>query len=502
VLDREIEKRSRKINFFNKKPFEEKNERFAEVSPKFNSTGPIGSKQDKLDRIKEKLQLAETQDCTFVPSINKTSSQIVENSNYVPVQKRPLLKARKEEREVQAVPKETKKLDPDFYRNQFEWKQALQKQYESEKKHREESELKNASFTPLNTQQMRQQYVMDRTLKLEETKRTQELRIGGYKRAAGDGNSPRNEGPPLKAEQSAVDTISDIEDNNPFKQNENDFKSEGRLLEAGEHIEVEIVPRRIQQGETKVKAIPIDIPQEIEKISVHSQDPVVDDPAELAVQEGAAIIPEEIEPAIDHTEENLIEFESFAPPSLTQVATPSQEQIYNDYITGKLEIIMAAGDSHKSIRESLRESSHQANPQMVQEARQSQPDTPEKLPLSGVPQKDQNENQLHLPVLGGVGETPTFQLAKSEREEGIWENGIPSVPLSNQRLSKAATPIEATSDVHIQELEGIEASHKQRSDQEVNPVEVREDEDRELRLQSRQLWEMDAPEAKEDADFA
>lgn len=176
-LDKWIEKSGKNINFLNRKPFEEKNEKFNEVSPKLYQTGDLQERQAKAKEAMEKHATIELQKCTFAPEINKQSSEIVEKGNYVPVQKRPLPKGGLKQEEPKEEKKEVKKLDPHFYQNQFEWKEGLKKYYQSEKKALEEGELKGASFMPMNSQQIKQEWEMQKTQKMEELKRTQELKV-------------------------------------------------------------------------------------------------------------------------------------------------------------------------------------------------------------------------------------------------------------------------------------------------------------------------------------
>lgn len=168
-LDKQIQKKNKQIKFLNMMPFLEKNEKYNDINSTINNPNLFASnqaKQSKMNAIKEQMHKSEFDPCSFTPKINKASSEMVEKSNYVPIQKRPLPKplmrstnnpnnhSADEDNEL----KESKVLDPDFYQNQLNWKNQIQKNYEEERKFRDDKELKDAGFMPMNTQQIAQQY--------------------------------------------------------------------------------------------------------------------------------------------------------------------------------------------------------------------------------------------------------------------------------------------------------------------------------------------------------
>lgn len=495
-LDKLIEKKSKNINFFNKKPFAEKNDRFEDVQAKFNSADPLEQTRNRLDQIKAKLEAEEVVNCTFNPLINKSSSQIVDNSNYVPIHKRPLPKAKKEGEVHAEPPAEPKKLDPDFYKNQFEWKQALKKQYETEKKQSEEKQVSDSTFAPLNSQQMRQQYILDRSQKLEETKRTQELRMGQSKKLGKDGKSPKDDSASPAAEKEVTDHGQvDQEDNNPFRTNENDFKSEGK--------------RQSQEPRESSQSQPVNDHQALHSHSHEaspSQTTHDDFPKDMTIQNDLHNVPKGLSQPIKLSqspilfpEDSLEEFQSFASPSLAAAPTQSQEAIYTDYINDKLHSLMAINESSQSIKAS----EAQSKPSVA--SKQLNPRDPSEGVLS-LPLKDDFhvDNQFLPPVSDPTKGTPTFKAGKSELEDGGKSDRDQFSPDPAYNDNKHATfQFEIKSDVDVPEPTAEFMQNISLSDQRVFGEEtvdregMEDDEVRELKVESRRLSIHETCEARD-----
>lgn len=180
-LDKKIQKKQ--INFLNHTPFLEKNEKFADLDSTFNNKHQNEAVKAKLALIKEKIHQEELKSCSFVPAINPTSLEMVENSNYIPVHKRPLPKNEIKITQVainapfnyNSEPKSAKKLDPNFYKNQLDWKTQIEKQDEGKRKNKEDIEMKEAIFVPIKTQEFKKNMIeqkkgiVDQSAKINDT---------------------------------------------------------------------------------------------------------------------------------------------------------------------------------------------------------------------------------------------------------------------------------------------------------------------------------------------
>ena len=91
-LDKQIQKKNKQIKFLNMMPFLEKNEKYNDINTTINNQNLFATNQSKMNAFKEQVQKTEFEPCSFTPKINKASSEMVEKSNYVPIQKRPLPK--------------------------------------------------------------------------------------------------------------------------------------------------------------------------------------------------------------------------------------------------------------------------------------------------------------------------------------------------------------------------------------------------------------------------
>lgn len=162
-LDKKVQ--SKQIKFLGLLPFMEKNEKFSEIDTAQHAMEKNEITKAKLDIIRTRLQEKEEMPCSFAPAINKSSTEIVEKTNYIPVHKRPLpkqgVKTTQKIVNLEQEPEDEtpKKLDPEFYRNQFEWRQQIERHYQAQRAKLQEDELKEAVFVPMNTQQIKRNIV-------------------------------------------------------------------------------------------------------------------------------------------------------------------------------------------------------------------------------------------------------------------------------------------------------------------------------------------------------
>lgn len=107
------------------------------VSSNINLDMIMEQKKFKEKLNEQKKAEMELKDCTFKPKINKVSESLIQSSQYIPVYERPLPEkkpdpkpAEEEESEAESESHEDnkvkKKMDPDFYNRQLEWKQQME----------------------------------------------------------------------------------------------------------------------------------------------------------------------------------------------------------------------------------------------------------------------------------------------------------------------------------------------------------------------------------------
>lgn len=121
-------KEQQRICYSNNTPkqFIEKAQNFSQVTSKLNQKSTSSLTKNRLEKMKQEKEKNETKECTFKPTINENSKNLV---NTIPIQTRPLPKKVQStpvpddiHKEDETTNKIQKPLNPDFYEEKLKWK--------------------------------------------------------------------------------------------------------------------------------------------------------------------------------------------------------------------------------------------------------------------------------------------------------------------------------------------------------------------------------------------
>jgi len=128
----------------------------------------------------------ELKNCTFKPKINKVSESLIQSSQYVPVFERPLpekkpdpkpveeMEEAEEESDSREENKVKKKMDPDFYKRQLEWKQQMEERRINERLAKQLDEYESSKPVPKTNKNKNEKLLSDKPKFIDRMKQDME----------------------------------------------------------------------------------------------------------------------------------------------------------------------------------------------------------------------------------------------------------------------------------------------------------------------------------------
>lgn len=146
-----------KLQPFSRKAFIPSMTEYTNISPNdFNTV--LQQHNQKLDELKKQKDEAELAQCTFKPQINKSTAKYIDMQNYIPVHERvyesqSMMDMTRpdeyiDEEDIERKERTSRKIDPNFYEKQIEWKKQQMEKLTRKKLNEELNSTKELTGMP------------------------------------------------------------------------------------------------------------------------------------------------------------------------------------------------------------------------------------------------------------------------------------------------------------------------------------------------------------------